>query len=158
VVTVFWWVDIKGLMSGSAVRTRQSKSEVSESRRFGLRKQLLLFSIGLVVSHFYAGMSLDRVDTTEAIRQLSEAVAREPRNALAYSHMAHAYRMSGDYEQCVSAAQKSIELDPREPVAHLWLGDCLRPGGQITLAKAAYDHALKLSDYDPGFRGGSHIM
>jgi tetratricopeptide (TPR) repeat protein len=101
----------------------------------------------------YAGMLLDKGDTTEAIRQLSEAVAREPRNALAYSHMAHAYRMAGDYEQCLSAARKSIELNPREPVAHLWLGDCLRLQGQITLAKTAYDHALQLSDYDPGFSG-----
>jgi tetratricopeptide (TPR) repeat protein len=101
----------------------------------------------------YAGMLLDRGDTTEAIRQLSEAVTREPRNALAYSHMAHAYRIAGDYEQCVGAARKSIAFDPREPVSHLWLGDCLRMQRQITLAKTAYDHALKLSDYDPGFSG-----
>lgn len=98
-------------------------------------------------------MLLDRGDTTEAIRQLSEAVARESRNALAYSHMAHAYRTSGDYEQCVGAARKSIELDPREPVAHLWLGDCLRLQDQITLAKAACDHALELSYYDTGVSG-----
>jgi tetratricopeptide (TPR) repeat protein len=98
-------------------------------------------------------MLLDRGDTTEAIRQLSEAVAREPRNALAYSHMAHAYRMAGEYEQCVGAARKSIELDPKEPVSHLWLGDCLRLQGQITLAKTAYDHALQLSNYDPGVSG-----
>lgn len=101
----------------------------------------------------YGGMLLDRGDTTEAIRQLSEAVAREPRNALAYSHMAHAYRIAGDYEQCVGAARKSIDLNPREPVSHLWLGDCLRLQGQIRQAKTAYDHALKLSDYDPGFSG-----
>jgi tetratricopeptide (TPR) repeat protein len=101
----------------------------------------------------YAGMLLDRGDTTEAIRQLSEAVAREPRNALAYSHMAHAYRMAGDYEQCVDAARKSIELDPKEPVSHLWLGDCLRLQGQITLAKTAYEHALQLSNYNPGMSG-----
>jgi len=101
----------------------------------------------------YIGVLLDRGDTTEAVRQLSEAVAREPRNALAYSQMAHAYRMSGDYGQCVESARRSIALDPRNPVSHLWLGDCLRLEGQITLAKTAYDHALKLSDYDPGFSG-----
>ena len=44
-------------------------------------------------------------------------------------------------------------MNPREPVSHLWLGDCLRLQGQIRQAKTAYDHALKLSDYDPGFSG-----
>ena len=101
----------------------------------------------------YAGMLVDRGDTTESIRQASEAIQREPRNAQAYSHMAAAYSFAGDIDQCVGAARKSLAFDPRYAAAHLWLGNCLRNQGQLALAKSSYDRVLALSDFKPGVSG-----
>jgi tetratricopeptide (TPR) repeat protein len=101
----------------------------------------------------YAGMLVDRGDSTEAIRQASEAIQREPRNALAYSHMAGAYFYAGDFDQCVSSARKSIGFDPKYAASHLWLGDCLRNQGEVTMAKAEYGRVLALSNHDSGVSG-----
>lgn len=104
----------------------------------------------------YAGMLLDRMDSQEAIRQLTIVVQRQPNNAEAFTHLSQAFRLKGDYPQSIAAAQKAIQLAPTLGEPHLWLGDSLRLSGKNVEAGEEYEKCLKFTNFDPGVAGQLH--
>jgi tetratricopeptide (TPR) repeat protein len=73
-----------------------------------------------------AAMLLDIQDTDTAIQHVLHILRRDPRNSLAHSHLAHAYRLAENFEESQSMARRAIELDSTNAQAYLWLAESLR--------------------------------
>ncbi|MBS1835258.1 MAG: caspase family protein [Acidobacteria bacterium] len=74
----------------------------------------------------YGALLVESGDTSEAIRQLSEATARDTKNSQAFSHLSEAFLLAKSYEKAEEAAAKSIELNPRNSQGYLFRGDARR--------------------------------
>jgi tetratricopeptide (TPR) repeat protein len=101
----------------------------------------------------YAGMLLDIGDTDEAIRQLNVVLQRQPDHATGLTMLAQAYRLKDLYPQSIEAAQRAIQLTPKNAEPHMWLADSLRLSGKLPEAKAEYLQYLRLSDFDSKLAG-----
>jgi tetratricopeptide (TPR) repeat protein len=101
----------------------------------------------------YGGMLLDTGNVDEAIRQFNLVLTRQPNHADALTMLAQAYRFKQLYPQSIEAAQKAIQLTPRNAEPHLWLADSLRLGGKYADASGEYNQYLKLSDFDSKLAG-----
>jgi tetratricopeptide (TPR) repeat protein len=101
----------------------------------------------------YGGMLLDTGATDDALRQFNAVLVRNPNHVEALSNQAEAYRLKDLYPQSIESAQKAIQLAPKVPQAHLWLGDSLRLTGKYLEARSAYADYLRLSNYDSGAAG-----
>ncbi|RPI09828.1 MAG: tetratricopeptide repeat protein, partial [Acidobacteriales bacterium] len=101
----------------------------------------------------YAGMLLDIGDADEAIRQLTTAVQRDPKNAMAQYLLAQAFRMKDQYPQSIEAARAAIQLNPNNPEPHFWLAESLRMSGDYDAGAGEYAEYLRLSDFDSKLAG-----
>jgi len=101
----------------------------------------------------YAGMLLDKLDTDNAIRQLTVVIQREPNNDVALRHLAQAYRYKGDYPQAIEFAQRAIQAAPAVGESHLWLGDSLRLSNREAESEVEYEEYLKRTNFDPKLSG-----
>ena len=101
----------------------------------------------------YAGMLLDIGSVDEAIRQINVVLTRQPEHAVALTMLAQAYRVKELYPQSIEAAQKAIQLTPKNAEPHLWLADSLRLSGKPANAINEYVEYLKLSDFDSKLAG-----
>ena len=73
-----------------------------------------------------AAMLLDLQDTDTAIQHVLHVLRRDPKNSLAHSHLAHAYRLAENYEEAAAMARRAIELDKSNAQAYLWLAESQR--------------------------------
>ena len=92
---------------------------------------------------------------SESIDLLNEAIALDPKFALAYSELSINYRYRGntsgrdDLARAVEAARKSVALDPQLARGQFALGNSLSQAGQIDEARLAMQRAIEL---DSNFR------
>lgn len=103
----------------------------------------------------YGGMLLDIGDVDESIRQLNYVLQRTPNDGLAECLIAQAYARKGDkmYPMAIEAARKSVQLNPKNAEAHLWLAESLRLSNQWQAAVPEYRQYLQLSDFDSKWGG-----
>jgi uncharacterized caspase-like protein/tetratricopeptide (TPR) repeat protein len=101
----------------------------------------------------YAGMLLDIGNVDEALRQINAVLVRNPRNSLALTMQAQAYRFKALYAQSIDSAHKAIQLSPKAAEPHLWMGDSLRLTNKLPEGRAEYEQYLKLSDFDSHLGG-----
>ena len=86
----------------------------------------------------------------EGIRLLDEAIALDPRFALAHATRARRLRFSGnrtgrnDYLAAVAAAQKALAIDPQLAEAHYQFGMAVYHLGQVDEARQAIQRAIEL--------------
>ena len=95
----------------------------------------------------YGALLFETGDTDEAIRQLTTATRQDPKNSLAHSHLAQAFRMAEAYDKGIEAATQAVELDSTNAQAHLWRADNLRARGRFAEAKPDYEEYLRLNNY-----------
>jgi Tfp pilus assembly protein PilF len=95
----------------------------------------------------YGALLVESGDTSEAIRQLSEATQRDPKNSQAYSHLAEAFLLAKAYDKSEEAASKAITLSPKNSQAFLFRGDARRMQKRYTEAIPDYNKYLELDDF-----------
>jgi tetratricopeptide (TPR) repeat protein len=101
----------------------------------------------------YAGALLDTGGLDEAVRQLNVVTDREPANGMGWYLLSQAYARKDDFPDGRSAAEKAIEVNPKNAEAHFWLAQCLRMLTRWPEAENEYNSYLALSDFDSGFGG-----
>jgi tetratricopeptide (TPR) repeat protein len=101
----------------------------------------------------YAAALLDAGGLDEAVRQLNVVTRREPERAMAWYLLSQAYARKADYTDGKTAAEKAIQLTPRNAEAHFWLAECLRHLNQPSEAEREYQSYLAFSDFDTGKAG-----
>lgn len=101
----------------------------------------------------FGGMLLDTGKYDEAVRQFETVIRRDPRNVLALTNLAQAYRMKGLYPDSVDSARKAAGLAPKYAEPHLWMADSLRLSGQYGPSTAEYADYLNLSNFDTKLAG-----
>jgi len=69
-----------------------------------------------------------------------------PSTSVCYFWLGRAYYYNGDYEAGITAAQKAIGLNPKDPDYYALLGACLRGAGKYNEAVAA---VMKAIDFEP---------
>ena len=95
----------------------------------------------------YGALLVETGDTSEAIRQLSEATQRDPKNTQGYSHLAEAFLLSKAYDKAEEAATKAIDLSPKNSQAFLFRGDARRMQRRYADAIPDYNTYLQLDDF-----------
>lgn len=95
----------------------------------------------------YGALLVESGDTSEAIRQLSEATARDTRNSQAFSHLSEAFLLAKSYDKAEEAANKSIELNPRNSQGFLFRGDARRMQKKFQPALDDYKKYLEIDNF-----------
>jgi len=95
----------------------------------------------------YGALLVESGDTTEAIRQLSEATRRDTRNTQAYSHLAEAFLLAKAYDKAEEAANKAVEVSARNSQGYLFRGDARRMQKKFAEALIDYKKYLELDNF-----------
>jgi Flp pilus assembly protein TadD len=80
----------------------------------------------------------------EAIPKYREALALDPRLAIAWNALSMALRQQGDLDGAVEAAKKLIELEPDDPLSHTNLSILFQMKGMIAEAEDERAQAMAL--------------
>jgi len=79
-----------------------------------------------------------------AVAKYREAIAIDPRLAIAWNAVSIALRQQGDLDGAIAAAEKLIELEPDDPLSHTNLSILLQMNGLIPEAEDARAQAMQL--------------
>ena len=98
-------------------------------------------------------MALGNVgQSAEALRVLSDAIAREPQNELLVYERAQIETHNGDTASAEADLRKALVLRPDYADALNNLGSLLAQSGDVPGAESRFRHALAVNPYDPGAR------
>ena len=95
----------------------------------------------------YGALLVETGDTSEAVRQLSEATRRDGKNSQAFSHLAEAFLLAKAYDKSEESATRSIELLPKNSQGFLFRGDARRMQHRYKDAIPDYNKYLELDDF-----------
>ena len=95
----------------------------------------------------YGALLVESGDTTEAIRQLSEATRRDPKNTQAYSHLSEAFLLAKAYDKAEEAGTKAVEVSARNSQGYLFRGDARRMQKKYNEAMDDYKKYLELDNF-----------
>ena len=84
----------------------------------------------------------ERVD--DAIQGYLSALEADPKLALAWTGLSHAYRSKGDLDSAIQAARRLAELEPEDPLSHTNLSILYQQKGMIPEAEEAKARAMQL--------------
>ena len=96
----------------------------------------------------YGAVLIEAGDAPEAVRQLSEAARRAPRDAFVHGLLAEAFLRSEAHDKAEEAASKALEIDPAQAAAYLYRGDARSFQKRHGEAVADYRRYLELSNFD----------
>ena len=82
--------------------------------------------------------------TADAISKYREALAIDPKLAIAWNGLSMALRKQGMLDDAVAAAKTLIELEPDDPLSHTNLSIILQMKGMIDEAEDAKAQAMQL--------------
>ena len=71
----------------------------------------------------------------DALRLLSEALARDPLNADTHNLLGYTHRKSGNLERAFHHYQEALRLDPRHRGAHEYIGEAYLLAGNLAKAE-----------------------
>ena len=95
----------------------------------------------------YGALLVETGDTSEAIRQLSEATRRDAKNTQAFSHLSEAFLLAKAFDKSEEAATRAIELSPKNSQGFLFRGDAKRMQKRYQDAIPDYNKYLELDDF-----------
>ncbi|HEX9464340.1 MAG TPA: tetratricopeptide repeat protein [Alphaproteobacteria bacterium] len=114
--------------------------------------------------YYVQGLQLESFFTPEANREaralFQKAIARDPKFANAYAHLATTYALESEQRageglapdvEAVAIAEQAVRLDPESPQAHWGLGRLLLFQRQIDRGVAEIERAIEI---DPNFADG----
>jgi DNA-binding winged helix-turn-helix (wHTH) protein/TolB-like protein len=96
---------------------------------------------------------MTRADVETAIALLDRSVEREPGLARAWIELAAAHELMANFGvepdahrgAAADAARRAIDLDPRDPRAHIALGESLRRSNDLARSRSAFHTALTMA-------------
>src|SRR5262245_4167204 len=91
----------------------------------------------------------NRYDLAE--KELRQAIAMEPNEALAYSYLAGCLAERKEWLPATQAAQQGVGLDPASGYSHYALARVLSDRHLNKEARASIDEAIRLEPYDPNY-------
>ncbi len=89
-----------------------------------------------------------RGDRAKATNLMKQVVAEEPTFVLGWRQLAAWYDAAGRHRECLEAADRFVQLEPENPVAHVYRGEAKRNVGDRRGALADFQKAMEL---DPAF-------
>lgn len=90
-----------------------------------------------------------------ALELIKRATQLWPKNATLYKNLGKAYCGLGEWEQAITALEKSLALDNRQPVAYYFLGLALKNTGELNQAGHCFQKAFSLK---PDYVGAYYRM
>ena len=143
-------ISIQQQIAGDLANKLRSKLSASEKQQVTKQGTQNPEAYELYLKGRYSWNKRTHADIAAAISYFSQAIAIDPRYALAYSGLADAYAVfpgyggtpSEDYPKSNAAARKALELDPKLAHPHAVLGsnemdyDWDFPGGEAEFKKA----------------------
>jgi len=91
---------------------------------------------------------LETGQADEARDAFRQAIAWDPRSALAYAGLGHSLVSTGQLEEAAEAFRQSLQRSP-EPGSYVCLGVLLRAAGKLRQAESCFREALRLdSSFD----------
>lgn len=91
--------------------------------------------------------AIETRDWEAAIRSLSAAAQREPRNADVHNLLGYAYRNAGQLEAAFKHYQRALQIDPRHLGTHEYVGEAYLMANNLAKAE---EHLAALKRYCPG--------
>jgi Flp pilus assembly protein TadD len=82
-----------------------------------------------------------------AIKSLTAAAQREPRNADVQNLLGYAYRNTGQMEAALRHYQRALQIDPRHLGAHEYIGEAYLMANDLAKAE---EHLAALKRFCPG--------
>ncbi|MCD8501422.1 MAG: tetratricopeptide repeat protein [Bacillaceae bacterium] len=79
----------------------------------------------------------------EAAKHLNEAIEKNPKDSVAYSHFGHLLSIIGDHERAISFYKKAIEIEPTLSTAIFGLGNVYFDQENYELAVKFFSATLK---------------
>ncbi|MHC5039321.1 MAG: tetratricopeptide repeat protein, partial [Planctomycetota bacterium] len=89
---------------------------------------------------------------TEAVKQLQEAVGKDPKDLSSHLLMGRAYFYMAKDKEALAAFAKVQELDPENAEPHFYRGRILVYGKNLEEAEKAFQTACKLAPKEPKYR------
>ena len=84
----------------------------------------------------------------EAVREAQRALELDPLSLAINTQLGVAYYYGRDYDRAADQLRKTIELDPRYPMAHIYLGQCFEQLGELQDATLEFQKGLQAGE-DP---------
>ena len=100
------------------------------------------FALGVYYLHGFR-------DYERAMAAFNDALAREPNSSRAHAYIGYAHRRRGEWAASIAAQERATELDPRNGIAWVELGDTYQRLRQYDKAMAPYEKAQALAPEDP---------
>lgn len=94
-------------------------------------------------------VAIDKHQYREGIEHLNKLIERNPGDADLYCLLAKAYMGLDNYAECQQAAERSIELDPKENKSYSFRAYCFLRKGDLKRGIADLTKALDLYKLDP---------
>ena len=97
-------------------------------------------------SHLEQGVKLGLSEKyREAVEELSQAVERDPTNAVARTSLGVAFQRSGEDERALACYEAALQIDPRSAEAHYFQANILYRHGNVREAIERYTIAIGLN-------------
>lgn len=103
--------------------------------------------VSLHFAHAWA-LHLVRHDDAQALRELDQALAGAPDEAVGFWRRSQVLSALDQDERALADLRQAVALDPRQPGWHVDLADGLVNLGQVDAARPAYDEAIRLAPLD----------
>jgi len=84
-------------------------------------------------------------NTASAVKDFSQAVEMDPKNASAFAERGYAYALAEAYDEAFADLNKAIEIDPRSGLAFAYRAYAYKQSGQIDVAVRDIEVAQKLN-------------
>jgi tetratricopeptide (TPR) repeat protein len=91
-----------------------------------------------VITKLKADILFDQGDYQEALRAYKDVIGKVPNESLVHSRIGEIFLRHKDIRTARGHFQKSIEMDPKNMMAHLYLGDIFKAEGDHAGAKREY--------------------
>jgi eukaryotic-like serine/threonine-protein kinase len=114
-----------------------------------IRRALSLSQSSGIAHHFYAVLCSGLRRTDEAIAQIQAALQADPLSLPINNFVGIVHFTARQYDECIAASRKTLELEPRFGLAHSILGAGLEAKGLLEEAAEEYLTSLRVGSHDP---------
>jgi eukaryotic-like serine/threonine-protein kinase len=114
-----------------------------------LRRALSLNPSFALAHHFYAVLCSGLRRCDEALAQIQAALQSDPLSLPINNFVGIVHFTARQYDECVAACRKTLDLEPRFGLTHAVLGSALEAKGEIEEAAEEYLTSLRVGSHTP---------
>jgi tetratricopeptide (TPR) repeat protein len=131
-------------------RVREAQGEIAEALK-SCRRAIEIDPDYVEARTMTGVLLMESGDYPEAVRQIQQATAQEPRNSPAQSLLAEALYLADRPKEAEDAAGKALSLNPTSGQAFLLRGEARRAQMKFDDAIEDYNRALRAEEFGSGF-------